>query len=65
MHCLLPLIKKYTDMSRLDYLFKQSIACLSPEWSFHESGQIILGNVRVSSCLKAAVSKLKNPTFFF
>ena len=65
MHCLLPQIKKYTDMSRLDYSLKQSTACLSPEWSFHANRQIILGNVNVSSCLKAAVPKLKNPTFFF
>ena len=52
-------------MSRLDYSFKQSRACFSPEWSFHESRQIILGNVNVSSCLKAAVSNLKNPLSSF
>ena len=54
--------KKNTDMSGLDCSFKQSTACLSPEWSFHANLQIILGNVNVSSCLKAAVP---NPIFFF
>ena len=56
--------KKNTDRSGLDYSFKQSTAYLSPEWSFHANLQIILGNVNVSSCLKAAIPKLKNSTFF-
>ena len=64
-YLILPVIEKNTDMSGLNYSFKQSTTCLSPEWSFHAYLQIILGNVNVWSCLKAAVPKLKNPTFFF
>ena len=52
----------YLDM--ITHLNNQPLV-FPPKWFFHADLQIILGNVDVTSCLKAAVPKLKNPTFFF